>query len=207
VKNETVLTGLAKAGGPAVFCSAHIGNWEFLQAAAAACGTPFAGVYRAAADSRIDALIQGMRTASVRPSQPFFPKGSAGARQAIKHIASGGRLALLVDQKMNDGIEARFFGMPAMTAPAAAAFALRLRCPVICGRVERLGPARLRVVVEDPLELPDSGDRQADILALTQRINDVLEGWIREAPDSWLWLHRRWPKDIVSTKQRRKRPA
>jgi KDO2-lipid IV(A) lauroyltransferase len=205
VRNEIVLTRLAQLGGPAVFCSAHIGNWEFLQAAAAACGTPFAGMYRAAADPHIDALIQGMRTASVSPSQPLFPKGAAGARQAMKHIASGGRLALLVDQKMNDGIEAHFFGMRAMTAPAAAAFALRVRCPVICGHVERLGPARLCVVVEDPVDLPDSGDRHADIIALTQRINDVLESWIRAKPESWLWLHRRWPKDVVSTKQRRKK--
>jgi KDO2-lipid IV(A) lauroyltransferase len=59
-------------------------------------------------------------------------------------------------------------------------------------------------VVEAPLALPDSGDRQADIAALTQQINDVLERWIRARPESWLWVHRRWPKDVVATTQRKK---
>jgi KDO2-lipid IV(A) lauroyltransferase len=140
----------------------------------------------------------------VDDGQPFFAKGAAGARRAMAHIARGGRLGMLVDQKLNDGIAARLFGQPAMTAPAPAALALRARCPVICAHVERLGPARLRVVVEAPLALPDSGDRQADIAALTQQINDVLERWIRARPESWLWVHRRWPKDVVATTQRKK---
>jgi KDO2-lipid IV(A) lauroyltransferase len=100
---------------------------------------------------------------------------------------------MLVDQKMNDGIEARLFGLPAMTAPAAAAFALRFRCPVIPGHSERIGPARFRLVCDPPLNLPDTGDRTADLAALTQAINDRLEAWIRARPEQWLWLHRRWP--------------
>jgi len=204
VFNEAVTARLAAEGGPVVFCSAHIGNWEFLQAASAAVGVPFAGVYRATANPLVDAMIRNMRMAAVGQDLPLFTKGAAGARLAMRHLARGGRLGLLVDQKMNDGIAATLFGLPAMTAPAAAAFALRIRCPVVCGHVERIGPARLRLVAEAPLPLPDSGDRQADIATLTQQINDVLEGWIRAKPESWLWLHRRWPRDVVLTKQRRK---
>jgi KDO2-lipid IV(A) lauroyltransferase len=204
VHNEAVPTRLAAEPGPAIFCSGHIGNWEFLPAAAASCGAPFSAVYRAAANPLVDAMIQNMRMASVGHDLPLFTKGSTGARLAMKHLARGGRLGLLVDQKMNDGIEAKLFGLPAMTAPAAAAFALRIRCPIVCGHVERIGPARLRLVVEDPLPLPDSGDRQTDIATLTQQINNVLEGWIRAKPESWLWLHRRWPQDVVVTKRRRK---
>jgi KDO2-lipid IV(A) lauroyltransferase len=204
VRNEAVLARLAAQGGPAIFCSAHIGNWEFLQAAAASCGTPFAGFYRAATNTLADRVIQDVRARAVGRSLPLFNKGAAGARAAMRHLGAGGRLGVLVDQKMNDGITARFFGLPAMTAPAAAALALRYRCPVICGHVERLGPARLCLVAEDPLELPDSGDRQADIAALTQQINDVIERWIRARPESWLWLHRRWPKHVVPARPRRK---
>jgi KDO2-lipid IV(A) lauroyltransferase len=199
-----VLAELARLGGPVVFCSAHIGNWEFLPAAAAACGAPIAGFYRAAANPLVDALINRLRDSSVEGGQKFFAKGAAGARRAMAHIARGGRLGMLVDQKLNDGIEARLFGLRAMTAPAPAALALRTRCAVVCAHVERLGPARLRVIVERPLALPDTGDRSADIAALTQQINDVLECWIRARPESWLWLHRRWPKDVVETRQRKK---
>jgi KDO2-lipid IV(A) lauroyltransferase len=86
-----------------------------------------------------------------------------------------------------------------MTAPAAASLALHFRCPLIPAIARRIGPARLRLIVENPLALPNSGDRTKDVHDLTQQINDVLERWIRADPPSWLWLHRRWPKTIVPT--------
>jgi KDO2-lipid IV(A) lauroyltransferase len=66
---------------------------------------------------------------------------------------------------------------------------------VVPGYIQRLGPARLRLIVEPPMTLPDSGDRAADILALTRAVNLTLERWVRQRPESWLWLHRRWPRD------------
>jgi Kdo2-lipid IVA lauroyltransferase/acyltransferase len=105
---------------------------------------------------------------------------------------------MLMDQKMNDGIKTRLFGREAMTASALGALALRLRCPVIPGHVERVGPARFRLVCEAPMDLPDSGDRKADIAAVTQQVNDWLEQWIRARPEEWLWLHRRWGKELYT---------
>ena len=104
---------------------------------------------------------------------------------------------MLVDQKMNEGIEARLFGHPAMTATSAAAFALRFRCllvPVHVG-AHRSGPLPRRAW-RPPLPLPDSGDQHADIAALTQAMNDCLERWIRAWPEGWLWLHRRFPLEV-----------
>ena len=124
----------------------------------------------------------------------MFPKGAKGARQAIAHLRRGGMLAMLVDQKLNDGVQASFFGLPAMTASAAAAFALHFRCPLVPARAQRIGPARLLLSVEEPLPLPDTGNRSHDVLALTQQVNYVLERWIRDDPGAWLWMHRRWPK-------------
>jgi KDO2-lipid IV(A) lauroyltransferase len=126
----------------------------------------------------------------------LFPKGGKGARAAMLHLAHGGRLGILVDQKMNEGIETTLFGQPVMATTSAAAFALRFRCPMVPGHTIRLGPARFRIVVEPPLPLPDSGDHHADIRAVTQAMNDCLERWIREWPEGWLWLHRRFPLEI-----------
>ncbi len=202
VEGVAHLAALAARGGPAIFFSGHIGNWEILPRASAVHGLPCANFYRAAGNAGVDALIRRLRReaagqAATGQDMPFFPKGRAGARQALLHLKGGGFLAMLVDQKMNDGIEARFFGLPAMTAPAAASLALHFRCPLVPAVVRRAGPARFRLVVEAPLALPDSGDRARDVLILTQSVNDVLERWIRDAPNSWLWLHRRWPKDTV----------
>lgn len=180
--------------GPAILFSGHIGNWEMLPVAAAAAGVPFHSMYRTIENREIDALLLDLRRRAMRYDVQMFAKGPNGAKQAMKHLMAGGRLGMLMDQKMNDGIEARFFGRPAMTAPALAVLALRLRCPVIPGWVQRLGPARFRVTCEAPLALPDTGDRNVDIGTLTQAMNDTLERWIRQRPEGWLWLHRRWPK-------------
>ena len=193
VVNGEVLHTQAARGGPAIFVSGHMGNWEMLPPAVAHFGIAFSSVYRASENRSVDEVIIALRRQAMGAGEvPMFAKGALGARQAMAHVRRGGYLGMLVDQKMNDGIEARLFGLPAMTAPAAAAFALRFGGPVIPGHVARLGPARLRLVVGDPLPLPSSGDRRADLLALTQAINDRLEGWIRERPSAWLWVHRRF---------------
>lgn len=196
IEGEEILAALREAGGPVVFASAHYGNWEVLAAVAASFGLPFGGVYRAARNGLVDAIIADLRRAAMGAAMPMFPKGAAGARGALAHLRGGGRLALLFDQKMNDGIEARLFGHPAMTASAPAALALRFGCPLVPAYVQRIGPARFRVVCEAPLALPRSGDRQADTLEATQALNDCLERWVRDRPEAWLWMHRRWPKRL-----------
>jgi KDO2-lipid IV(A) lauroyltransferase len=100
---------------------------------------------------------------------------------------------MLIDQKMNDGIAVPFFGRPAMTATALALLALRHDCVVVPARILRLKGAHFRVILEPPVELPRSGNAAADRLALMTRVNAIVEAWLREKPEQWLWLHRRWP--------------
>jgi KDO2-lipid IV(A) lauroyltransferase len=198
VTGGDILRAVAARGGPAIFISGHIGNWEVLPPAVAAFGARFSSFYRAPANPFVDALLLDLRQRALGGSAPQFRKGAAGARAAFAHLQAGGYLGLLVDQKLNDGLAVDLFGHPAMTATAPAAFALRFRCPVVPGYVRRLGPARFRVVVEPPLVLPDSGDRRADVAALTRDINACLERCIRACPEGWLWLHRRWPMEVYA---------
>ena len=178
--------------GPALLVSGHLGNWEVAIRAAALGGLQVASFYRAAANTAVDSIIVAERSRA-NLGAPGFAKGAAGARAAVDWLRHGGVLGLLMDQKMNDGIAATLFGRTAMTAPAAAMFARRFRCPVVPVRVVRLGPARLRIICEPPLRSDPDLDSRADVAALTQAINDRLEAWIRERPEQWLWLHRRWP--------------
>jgi KDO2-lipid IV(A) lauroyltransferase len=181
--------------GQAIFFSAHFGNWEMILPVASQTGLAVSGFYRPASNPAADRMIQTLRLAGLGPHVQMFTKGSRGARDAFAHIARGGSLGLLIDQKMNDGIAAPFFGRPAMTAPAAAQLALRFDLPLVPIRVERLEPARFRVVCEPALTVVRTGDRQADVLALTTMMNETVERWVRGDPGAWLWLHKRWPKD------------
>ena len=193
--DDSVLRDLHARGGPAIFFSGHLANWEIGLPVAAALGLRVSWFYRAASNRLADAAIQGMRRRATGTAVPMFAKGATGAREAVAHLRRGGMLGMLMDQKLNEGLPVPFFGRPAMTTPALAQLALRFRCPVISIHPIRLGPARFRVECEAPLALPDSGDRAADVYALTLAVNATLERWIRKQPECWLWLHRRWPKE------------
>ena len=180
--------------GQAIFFSAHFGNWEMVLPIASQLGMPVSGFYRRASSPVMDKVIGLQRSAGLGPGVAMFPKGAQGARQALAHVMGGGSLGLLVDQKMNDGIAAPFMGRPAMTAPAAAQFALRFGLPLVPIRVQRLGPARVRMICEPPLDVPQTGMRQVDIMALTTAMNAAVGRWVSDEPGAWLWLHKRWPK-------------
>ena len=186
---------LAVRGKQWIFVSGHLANWEMMLPAAAQYGVPSSGFYRAPSNAAVDRFLLDLRLRAIGPDATMFAKGSEGARAAMRHMAGGGSLGFLVDQKLNDGVAVPFFGRPAMTATAMAQFAFRYKCPVLPVRVVRLGPARYRLVVEAPLPVPDTGDRHRNVYEMTLAMNGVLERWIRDDPGAWLWLHRRWPKE------------
>ncbi len=188
------LTAAVAAGGPSLILTGHLANWEIIPPAAYARGMDLAFMYRAASNSLVDNLILHMRESDMGRKLSMFPKGGPGARAAYAHLTRHGHLGMLIDQKLDNGIAVPFFGIPAMTAPALAAFALKFRCPIIPIHVVRTGPARLHIICEPPLPLPDTGNKTADTLTLMTTANQILEGWIRDNPGSWLWLHHRWPK-------------
>jgi KDO2-lipid IV(A) lauroyltransferase len=180
----------AVAGGRRmIIFSGHIANWEIAALAAVQYGISVAQIYRAANNRLVDRMITRFRG----DAGELIPKGSIAARRAIATLRRGSHLTVLADQKMNDGIPVTFFGRPAMTAPALAALALRFDCDVLPARVERLAGAHFRLTVLPPLPLPRTGDSNADAAALMAQVNAILETWIRDRPEQWFWVHRRWP--------------
>lgn len=184
---EHVQAALA-AGRSVILFSAHLANWEICAIAGSQFGIDIAQIYRALNNPLVDRMIARFRGGGAE----FIPKGEVASRRALATLRRGGHLALLVDQKLGDGIAVPFFGRPAMTAPGLAALALHFNCVVLPARVERLR-AHFRLTVEPPLPLLRSGDRAADVLALMTAVNRTLESWIRATPAQWFWLHNRWP--------------
>ncbi|HKM71141.1 MAG TPA: lauroyl acyltransferase [Stellaceae bacterium] len=177
------------AGRRMIIFSGHLANWEIGMLAAVQYGISVAQIYRAANNPLVDRTITRFRG----DAGELIPKGAVAARRAIATLRRGAHLTMLADQKMNDGIPVPFFGRPAMTTSALAALALRFSCDVLPARVERLGGAHFRLTVFPPLPLPHSGDSHADAAALMAQVNAILEAWIRDRPEQWFWVHRRWP--------------
>lgn len=185
-----VFERIRASGRGAIFFCAHTGNWEIAPPTARRFGVFVNVVYRAMSNPHVDAIVLRERGSS---AESAVAKGAAGARRLVALAAEGRHIAVLLDQKMNDGIPAPFFGVDAMTAPAPAQLALRHKLPLVPVRIERLGGARFRMTVQEPLPLPASGDRRMDVEALVAAVNATIECWVRERPGEWLWLHRRWP--------------
>jgi Kdo2-lipid IVA lauroyltransferase/acyltransferase len=173
-----------------IFFSAHYGNWEIAIRTAAQAGFEVTGVYRAPNNPIVDRFMLWARGAE---GGELVPKGDIAARKAFGALREGRALCMLVDQKMNDGIPVPFFGRDAMTAPALAVLALRYDCAVVPIRMLRIKGARFRMISEPPLVLPKTGNAEADRRALMVSVNGIVERWVREHPEQWLWLHRRWP--------------
>ncbi|HLT77850.1 MAG TPA: lauroyl acyltransferase [Ferrovibrio sp.] len=186
------IDAIRDSGKPGIFFSAHYGNWELMSLAATQYGAPLVHVYRAANNPLTEEILQNLR----KPvGGRHVPKGMQAARELLKALKQNELLGMLVDQKLATGIPVPFFGRDAMTAPAIAELALKAGCPVIPAYVQRLEGARFRIIVEAPIHLEDTGDRERDVLAAMTMINAKIEGWIRERPDHWFWVHKRWPKD------------
>jgi KDO2-lipid IV(A) lauroyltransferase len=123
-------------------------------------------------------------------------KGGEGAKQIMQALKAGESVALMNDQKMNDGVAAPFFGHPAMTAPGPTRLAMRHNCPLVPISVRRTEGARFRVEILEPIEVSQNPDRNTAIVETVTRINQWVESEIRKAPEQWFWVHRRWAKDV-----------
>lgn len=188
-----VLRAIMDDGKPVIFVSGHFANWEIMSIVLHQMGLDYGVVYRAANNPLIDEMIINLRADVMSRRQ--IPKGKRGGRALIETVAKGHSLAMLVDQKLNDGIEVEFFGRKAMTAPAAARLSLKYGAPIIPMSVARRKGAYFDVTIGQPLDENRTDTMQENVSLLTQAINDKLEADIRARPEQWLWLHRRWPKE------------
>jgi len=189
-------------GKGVMFISGHFANWEGMPVMATQLGYDGGLVYRPPNNPYVDNYISRMR-ASAGPKVQIG-KGAQGTRKIFTMLRRGLCILLLVDQKTEQGVMAPFFGRPAPTTPAPAALALKLGSTLLPASNERLGGARFRMTVHPPIEYTPTGDHDADVQALTEKINAAMEAAVRKRPSQWLWIHRRWKTARDETKNLKK---
>ena len=187
--DESVFYDLLNDGKPALCFAAHLGNWELPAVMAATHGLPSAVVYRMPNNKAVAKEI-------VRIRAPLMGRLIRTRAQAALEMAAalqqGEHLGMLVDQRFSRGVEVTFFGRRCKANPSVARLARQFDCPVVGVRVVRLPNRQFRIMAEGPFNLPRDAGGLVDVPASTQMITSVVERWIREHPDQWLWLHRRW---------------
>lgn len=169
----------------------HQANWDIVIRKINTLYPKFGIVYRKANNPLVDKEILSERNNS--SDVIMIAKGTAGAKNLVRAIKSKMSIAMLVDQKMNDGIEVPFFGKPAMTAPAIARLALQYNYPIVpCQIIRKRRSSHFELRLHTPFKIEKTGDMQKDCFNIMKTINLTLEQWIRQYPGQWFWFHNRW---------------
>ena len=189
-ESRSIPRSLRALGGGVVFVSAHMGNWEFLAAALSRHQLPVRTVGRPLNNPYIDRWVRGRRKAvghTMRDRHNSFP-------DLVKQIRRGINIGFLVDQHTrHHPVSVPWFGLPAATTSAPALLAIRtgaLVVPICLVRTEMV--SRYRLQLAEPIRPRRDVSIQREVLRITQEYSRILEMWIRQAPEQWLWPHRRW---------------
>lgn len=186
---ENWFESLRTDGQPGIIFAAHLGNWELPAVAAARHGLDATAVFRVPNNAAIAEIIAEVRGKTMGDMQA---SGAGAAFAMLGVMQRGGHLGMLIDQHFTRGVDVTFLGRSAKANPLLAKFARNFECPVHGVRVVRLPEGRFRLELTPPLDLPRNASGEIDIQAATQAMTSVVEGWVREYPEQWLWMHRRW---------------
>ena len=179
-------------GKPALIFSAHLANWELPAVAANVYGIDSTVLFRPPNITAISDAVIKMRAGIMGK---LIPTGLAAPVRVAQALQRGSHVAMLVDQFYTQGVHVTFFGRPARTNPLIARLAQHFDCPIYGCYMVRHPGNRFRLHLTDPVVAVRDAQGKVDVKQTMQRINDVIEGWVREHPEQWLWLHRRWRDD------------
>ena len=174
---------------PAIIFTSHLANWELLSVCAAKNGLDVTSMFRAP-NNRF--FANSVIKARSKVMGPLVASGSGSLFQLAATLERGGHVGLLADQRYKGGILVPFFGHLAETSPLIAKLARQYECSVYGARAIRLPDQRFRLEITDPFDLPRDADGHIDVSKTTALVQKVVESWIREYPEQWIWFHRRW---------------
>jgi len=192
-----VFNQLRDDGKPGVIFAAHLGNWELPALLTGMYGFKGGVVYRSPNNARIGAEVKRIRAGLMGQ---LIPTGIEGVVVARSILEGGGHVGMLVDQHSRTGTPVTFFGRECLANPLLARLARLYDCPIAGVRVVRLPEHRYRIEAAGPIDPPRDAKGRIDEQGTMQVITSIIEGWVREHPEQWLWLHRRWRKLSGSTR-------
>lgn len=185
---EHLHAAYARGRGVLLF-SGHFGHWELTALAQGFLGLPLALVTRPLDNPRLERMLAELRGVS---GNRIIHKRNA-IREMLRALNDGIGVAIVIDQDARDnGVFVPFFGRPASTTPSLALLALRTGAALVPTYSVPEPDGRYRIVYEPAVEIRAGDDRDADVIRLTSQCTAIVERWVREHPELWLWMHRRW---------------
>jgi len=198
---EKVLNGTQAC----LFVSFHSANWELCVQPAVRQGLEITGVYQALRNPEADKALTNLRKDLYKGG--LLSKGHKTARKILSTLKTGGVVAMMGDLRETRGIQVPFFGRMAYANPVPASLARACNVPIVLGRVVRKNGVNFQIEGR-AISVPVTDDRQDDIEKATAEIHAIFEDWIREHPDQWMWIHKKWaPPGKTSAEKQARRAA
>jgi len=186
IENENFLEEIKANKKPVIFVSGHFNNFELMAMSIEKYGIDLAAIYRPLNNKFLNPLMEKIRTNYICKNQ--VKKGVSGTREILRYFKNGSSIALMIDQRVSEGIKVDFFGTQAFTTTIPAQFVKKFNAKIVPVYIERSEDNSFKLKIHKPLEF----DKNENISSITLKLNKILEKMILINPDQWIWTHNRW---------------
>ena len=186
IRGEKILHELKDKKEPVIFISGHFNNFELMAMHLEKFGINLATIYRPLNNIFLNPIMVKIRKNYICREQ--IKKGRSGSKEILKFFKGGTSVALMIDQRVSEGISSEFFNKKALTTTIPAQFVTKFNCKIVPVYIERKRKHQFQLEILSPLQF----SKDEDIETITKKLNNILEEMIRRNPDQWIWTHGRW---------------
>jgi len=185
-ENPEILEKIKINSQPVIFISGHFNNFELMAMEIERSGIDLAAVYRPLNNKFINPIMENIRKKYICKKQ--IKKGMTGTKELLLNFKKGTSIALMIDQRVSQGIECKLFGQKALTTTIPAQFVKKFNAKIVPVYIERKNNRIFKINFQNPIEFT----KDSSIETITKKLNRLLESMIVKNPDQWIWSHNRW---------------
>jgi len=186
VEGQEILDQIKKDKEPVIFISGHFNNFELMAMHIEKSGINLAAIYRPLNNKFLNFVMEKIRESYICKKQ--IKKGISGTKQLLSFFKNGTSIALMIDQRVSQGIRSNFFKHEAYTTTIPGQFVKKFKCKVVPIYIQRIKDVNFKISVSKPLKYSED----ESIASITLDLNNLLEKMILKNPEQWIWSHNRW---------------
>ena len=186
IEGQEILEKIRQSNEPVIFISGHFNNFELMAMQIEKSGINLAAIYRPLNNKFLNFIMERIRKKYICKNQ--IRKGISGTRQLLSFFKKKTSIALMIDQRVSQGIKSNFFKHEAFTTTIPAQFVKKFKCKIVPIYIERIKDINFKLTIHKPLIYSDD----ESIESITQNLNSLLEKLILKNPEQWIWSHNRW---------------
>ena len=186
IENQNILEKIKKESKPVIFISGHFNNFELMAMQIDKAGIDLSTIYRPLNNIFLNPLMERIRKKYICKKQ--IKKGIAGTKELLQNFKNGSSIALMIDQRVTEGVMCDFFGQKARTTTIPAQFVKKFNAKIVPVYIQRFDNNKFKLEFDSVIEF--KSDETLD--AITLKLNKILEEMILKNPDQWIWTHNRW---------------